>query len=148
MKSKFTQVVRVKKQVLDKIEAKLVLARSNIVTCENNVLFATQTLSKFDMPRSGSASDLRQNLELLKIMRDELKGLKERLELAKKELIHLNHQHKNASLDYEKMKYLEQEDFKTEIKRVQREQSAALDEFAVMKFASRSNEAIKEVVDA
>lgn len=141
MKSKFSAVVRVKKQVLDKAEARLTLARSNLSSCENNLTIAKNALAKFDMPRSGSTSDLRQNLELLVLMRNEIAGLKERLDLAKKEVAHFEFQYKRANLDYEKMKYLEKQEFKAELKRIEHAEAVALDEFAVMKFAAK-----KEVV--
>ena len=36
------------------------------------------------------------------------------------------------------MRYLEKEEFKREIKRIQKAEALALDEFAVMKFAAKS----------
>ncbi|MCD8212999.1 MAG: flagellar export protein FliJ [Campylobacter sp.] len=135
MKSNFSQVVRVKKQLMDKMEARLVSARLNVQKIELDLKKARDRLDEFQIPKSGNAGDLRGKLELLKMMRDELISCKERLGLAKKEVVHFEHQYKNANLEYEKMKYLEKEDFKREVKRIQRAEVLALDEFAVMKFA-------------
>ena len=134
MKSKFSSVVRVKKQMMDKIEVRLVAARLNVRRLEASL---KAVLDEFDLPKSGNANDLKGDLELLKIMRDELASYKEQLELAKKEVAHFEHQYKNANLEYEKMKYLEKEDFKREIKRIERAESLALDEFAIIKFATK-----------
>ncbi|MBR8463388.1 flagellar FliJ family protein [Campylobacter sp. faydin G-24] len=134
MKSKFSQVVRVKKQTLDRIEARLVSARAKVVNLELNAKALRAKLDEISMPQSGKMSELKQNLELLRIMRDELDDIKERLELSKKDVMHVEHQYKNANLDFEKIKYLEQEDFKREIKRQKHLEAVALDEFAIMKF--------------
>ncbi|MBR8461652.1 flagellar FliJ family protein [Campylobacter sp. faydin G-105] len=134
MKSKFSQVVRVKKQTLDRIEARLVSARAKVVNLELNAKALRAKLDEISMPQSGKMSELKQNLELLRIMRDELDDIKERLELSKKDVMHVEHQYKNANLDFEKIKYLEQEDFKREIKRQKHLEAVTLDEFAIMKF--------------
>ena len=138
MKSKFTSVVRVKKQEMDKLEAKLVVARLNVRSAEENLALLRARLDEFSLPKSGNIDELRQNLELINIARQELSACKERLEIAKKEVLHYEHKYKNANLEYEKMRYLEKEEFKREIKRIQKAEALALDEFAVMKFAGKS----------
>ena len=135
MKSKFTSVVRVKKQEMDKVEAKLVVARLNVRNAEEKIALLRAKLNEFSLPKSG---ELRENLELINIARAELSACKENLEIAKKEVLHYEHKYKNANLEYEKMKYLEKEEFKKEIKRIQKAEALALDEFAVMKFAAKS----------
>ena len=95
-------------------------------------------LDEFSLPKSGNIDELRQNLELINIARQELSACKERLEIAKKEVLHYEYKYKNANLEYEKMRYLEKEEFKREIKRIQKAEALALDEFAVMKFAGKA----------
>ena len=138
MKSKFTSVVRVKKQEMDKVEAKLVVARLNVRSAEENLVLLRARLDEFSLPKSGNIDELRQNLELINIARQELSACKERLEIAKKEVLHYENKYKNANLEYEKMRYLEKEEFKREIKRIQKAEALALDEFAGMKFAGKS----------
>ena len=138
MKSKFTSVVRVKKQEMDKVEAKLVVARLNVRNAEEKIALLRAKLNEFSLPKSGNIGELRENLELINIARAELSACKESLEIAKKEVLHYENKYKNANLEYEKMKYLEKEEFKKEIKRIQKAEALALDEFAVMKFAAKS----------
>ena len=138
MKSKFTSVVRVKKQEMDKVEAKLVVARLNVRNAEEKIALLRAKLNEFSLPKSGNIGELRENLELINIARAELSACKESLEIAKKEVLHYEHKYNNANLEYEKMKYLEKEEFKKEIKRIQKAEALALDEFAVMKFAAKS----------
>ncbi|MGH1600528.1 flagellar FliJ family protein [Campylobacter majalis] len=135
MKSKFSQVVKVKKQALDLAEARVAKARNNVVICEQNHEKAKAVLAKFILPQSGTTSELNESLKLVSLMRNEIKALNEKLEISKRELMHFSHQYKNANLEYEKMKYLEQEDIKKILKQIKHKESIELDEFAVIKFS-------------
>lgn len=135
MKSKFSQVVNVKKQALDRAEAKVAQARLNVANYEAKLNQARANLDSFALPKQGNINELNQNLELLKIMRSEVLSLNERLEIAKKELLHFTHQYKNANLDYEKMKFLKDEEIKQKLKEIKRKEELLLDEFATIKFA-------------
>ena len=72
MKSKFTSVVRVKKQEMDKVEAKLVVARLNVRNAEEKIALLRAKLNEFSLPKSGNIGELRENLELINIARAEL----------------------------------------------------------------------------
>lgn len=135
MKSKFSQVVKVKKQALDLAEARVAKARNNVVICEQNHEKAKAVLAKFILPQSGTTSELNESLKLVSLMRNEIRALNEKLEISKRELMHFSHQYKNANLEYEKMKYLEQEDIKKILKQIKHKESIELDEFAVIKFS-------------
>ena len=84
MKSKFTQIVNIKKRNLDKIELNLARTRNEAAMIEGFIAQAAEQISKFEMPSSGSATDLRGSLELLGAMRREKNLLTELLELMKK----------------------------------------------------------------
>ena len=49
MKNKFTSVVRVKKQEMDKVEAKLVVARLNVRSAEENLALLRARLDEFSV---------------------------------------------------------------------------------------------------
>lgn len=59
-------------------------ARNEAAMIEGFIAQAAEQISKFEMPSSGSAIDLRGSLELLGAMRREKNLLTERLELMKK----------------------------------------------------------------
>ena len=139
MKSKFTQIVNIKKRNLDKIELNLARTRNEAAMIEGFIAQATEQISKFEMPSSGSTIDLRGSLELLGAMRREKNLLTERLELMKKNIAHLERQHKAANLEYEKMKYLQTQDFSAQIEKIKKAEAAALDEFATMNFTRQKN---------
>lgn len=140
MKSKFTQIVNIKKRNLDKIELNLARTRNEAAMIEGFIAQAAEQISKFEMPSSGSTIDLRGSLELLGAMRREKNLLTERLELTKKSITHLERQYKAANLEYEKIKYLQTQDFSAQIEKIKKAEAAALDEFATMNF-TRQKEA-------
>lgn len=135
MKSKFSYIVRVKKQQLDTIQIKVSAAKFKLDAFELNLKSARQNLNKFCLPKSGNINELNENLKILSIMRDEVSTLSEKVELAKKELMHFTHQYKNANLEYEKMKFLEQDEIRVKLKAIKRKEELLLDEFATIKFA-------------
>ena len=139
MKSKFTQIVNIKKRNLDKIELNLARTRNEAAMIEGFVAQAAEQISKFEMPSSGSTIDLRGSLELLGAMRREKNLLTERLELTKKSIAHLERQYKAANLEYEKIKYLQTQDFSAQIEKTKKAEAAALDEFATMNFTRQKN---------
>lgn len=139
MKSKFSPVVRVRKQALEIAQNKVAIARANVARLESLVKDAQDELNRYETPRSGNINELKQSLEILRIMNDDLARLKAGVNIAKSELSHFLHQYKNANLEYEKMKYLEQEDINFMLKKEKHAQEVALNEFAVMKFAQGLN---------
>ncbi|QCD51910.1 flagellar export protein FliJ [Campylobacter sp. RM16192] len=134
MKSKFTQIVKVKKQNLDKIALRLAKSRSEAGMIENFINDANLKIASFKLPSSGEFTELKGSLEFLNLIRKEKDILSQRLELVKKSIMHFEHQYKNASLEYEKMKYLESEEFKVELARIKKLEQNSLDEFATMRY--------------
>ncbi|WP_169764544.1 flagellar export protein FliJ [Campylobacter mucosalis] len=139
MPSKFTPIVRVKKQALDKIEIKLIRAKNDLSKYNFELSIAKDEINRHQMPKSGDVSELRQSLEILKIMNASLKELKEKIELTQREVAHFTYQYKNANLEYEKVKYLEEEEIKLDLKKKKRAEELMLDEFATIKFAQGLN---------
>ena len=135
MKSKFTQIVNIKKRNLDKIELNLAKKRNEAAIIEGFVAQAANDITAYEIPSGGNFNEMRASLEILKAMRREKELLLERLSLTKKEIVHLEHRYKNANLEFEKMKYLQTQDFNVQMENIKKAETAALDEFATMKFA-------------
>jgi len=135
MKSKFTQIVNIKKRNLDKIELNLAKKRNEAAIIEGFVAQAANDITAYEMPSSGNFNEMKASLEILKAMRREKELLLERLSLTKKEIVHLEHRYKNANLEFEKMKYLQTQDFNVQMENIKKAEAAAMDEFATMKFA-------------
>ena len=135
MKSKFTQIVNIKKRNLDKIELNLAKKRNEAAIIEGFIAQAANDITAYEIPSGGNFNEMRASLEILKAMRREKELLLERLSLTKKEIVHLEHRYKNANLEFEKMKYLQTQDFNVQMENIKKAETAAMDEFATMKFA-------------
>ncbi|QKF91522.1 flagellar export protein FliJ [Campylobacter sp. CCUG 57310] len=135
MKSKFSQIVKVKKQNLDKISMRLARSRAETVMIEGFIAEANEQIASIKLPQSGQISQMKSSLELLNLARKEKEILTQRLELTKKSIMHYEHQYKNANLEYEKIKYLESEDFKSQIAKIKRAEQNMLDEFGSIRHA-------------
>ncbi|TKX28365.1 hypothetical protein CQA38_08325 [Campylobacter sp. MIT 12-5580] len=131
MKSKYSSVLKVKKQGLDKAEQNLSKAKQR--QAQNELAFQNASLecANFALPQNGNTQMLKQSLEMLEIARSVKERAKEKLELSQKEVLHYQTLYKRASLDYEKIKYLQSEEFKAMQKRLKKEEEKFLDEIAI-----------------
>ncbi|NDJ28080.1 hypothetical protein DMB95_07460 [Campylobacter sp. MIT 12-8780] len=131
MKSKYSSVLKVKKQGLDKAEQNLSQAKQR--QAQNELAFQNASLecANFVLPQNGNTQMLKQSLEMLEIARNVKERAKEKLELSQKEVLHYQTLYKRASLDYEKIKYLQSEEFKAMQKRLKKEEEKFLDEIAI-----------------
>lgn len=131
MKNKYSSILKVKKQGLDKAEQNLSQAKQRQL--QNKLAFQNASLeyANFALPQNGNTQILKQNLEMLKIAKNVKERAKEKLELSQKEVLHYQTLYKRASLDYEKIKYLQSEEFKAMQKRLKKEEEKFLDEIAI-----------------
>lgn len=131
MKSKYGSVLKLKKQGLDKAEQNLSQAKQR--QQENELAFQNASLecASLVLPQNGNAQMLKQSLEMLEIARGVKQRAKEKLELSQKEVLHYQNLYKRASLDYEKIKYLQSEELKAMQKRLKKEEEKFLDEIAI-----------------
>ncbi len=134
MKSKYSQVVKVKKQELDKAENALAAAKARQRANEAALNAAKAEYLGISLPESGSVELLRQSLSYKQIAQSAKEAAQERVVLSQKECKHYQHLYKNAHLNYEKLKYLETEDFKAMQKALAKAEQKALDDIATSKF--------------
>lgn len=144
MKSKYSQVVKVRKQELDKAETNLLHARQRQMANEEALRAANAELQGIVMPKSGNAALLKQTLEFKQIAKNMQDAALEKVELSKKECAHYQNLYKNANLAYEKMKYLETDEIKQKQEALKKAEQKMLDEVAVSKYfrEKKQNESV------
>lgn len=134
MKSKYSQVVKIKKQELDKAENNLAAAKARQRANEAALSKANADYLGISLPKSGSVALLKQGLELKNIAKNVQDAAKEMVQRSKNECNYYQHLYKDAHLNYEKLKYLETEDFKAMQKAIAKAEQKALDDIATSKF--------------
>lgn len=141
MKSKYSSVIKVRKQQLDKAEGQLNAARQRQRDNEVVLELSKQQLQDLSaLPQSGLVADLRSNLAMKKVGEEALMRAREKVELSQKEVHHYQFLYKKAYLDYEKMKFLESEELKAWQKQMQKNENKFLDELATIRAFKGEND--------
>lgn len=133
MKTKFSPVVKIKKQALDTIENKLRLARLNLEDLKKLLEQTTELALNQQFPKNGNAADIQIVISQYKIIQDDIARLHEDIQLQEKQIKHLEHQYKNAHIDLEKIKYLESEELKKHVEKLKKQEGLMLDEIATQR---------------
>lgn len=134
MKTKYDSVLKVKKQHLDNAENELNKAKQRRLKYEQDYDLADEESKSLSLPSSGDIKSLRTNLNMIDIAREVKQRAKEKLELSNKELNHYQFVYKKAYLDYEKIKYLKEEDIRNQIKQKQKDEEKFIDELAISRY--------------
>lgn len=134
MKSKYSSVVKVKKQELDRAEIDLSKAKQRQRANEEALQRANEEYLSLSLPEQGSVLLLRQGLEFREIARGMKEFAKEKVKLSEQEMNHYQHLYKKAHLAYEKIKYLETEELKEFEEKLRKAEEKTLDEIAISKY--------------
>lgn len=137
MKSKFSQILKLKQRASSLAEAELAKARG----------FLNQALSEYELAKSellglkpalkGDGRAMAVSMHLLSLARAVLSQKAEQCELAKKQLAHYEHLYKRAKLEEEKIAYLNEQEIKKAIKKAERLEANLLDEFGVLRHSQK-----------
>lgn len=141
MKSKYSSIVEVRKQQLDKAELNLSQAKQRKLENEKNFELSRQEFYDLNvLPKSGNVQELRSKLQMANIAKEALKRAKEKVELSKKEMNHYEFLYKKAHLDYEKIKILNTQEIKKKLKEMQKVEEKFLDELAISRFVKKEKD--------
>ncbi len=132
MKTKFTQIVKIKKQKVDKVELELTKINNKISDTDKNILNTNKAIKSHSTPTSGNFSQIKLYQDNLNSYLYELKMLKEKLNLYKSEKNKIDVQLKEANLDYEKMKYIENVEVQKILKEAKIKEENELNEISIM----------------
>lgn len=134
MSGKYSSVVKVRKQELDKAETNLLKAKQRQKANEEALMKANAEYLSLNLPMQGSVELLKQSLEFKEIAKNVKDAAKEKVRLSAQEITHYQHLYKNAHLSYEKIKYLENEEFKELQTKLKKAEQKALDDIATSKY--------------
>ena len=137
MRSKFTSIVKVRKQQMDKIETLLAKARLKKSELKKQLALTRQDIENTAVPTSGTISKMRIFREKLDMLRNEKLKLDESLLVQKAEVKQLQEEYKKAHIEYEKIKYLEEQDYEEWMQKLKKQEQRDLDEVSNMLFANK-----------
>ncbi len=139
MNTKFSPVVKVRKQALDKIETSLAAARATREALQTSLELLREKMLNEKFPKSGGAQLIQLALASHNLLVEHKQELTDRLALNAAQIKSLEREYKTAYVELEKMRHLENEEIKKALKKIKSEEAKALDEIATQRFFAQSS---------
>ena len=136
MNNRFSQIVKVKEEELNKIEMSLVKSKATFLELSRSMDAINAELNMSQFPKSGSSSKIKSTIEQQKLLRSQKDKIKEKMLLIQKEIVHFEFKYKKAYVELEKVKYMEKEEIQKELKNLKKKESKELDELGNMRRSS------------
>lgn len=136
MNNRFSQIVKVKEEELNKIEMSLAKSKATFRELSRSMDAINAELNMSQFPKSGSSSKIKSTIEQQKLLRSQKDKIKEKMLLTQKEIVHFEFKYKKAYVELEKVKYMEKEEIQKELKNLKKKESKELDELGNMRRSS------------
>ncbi len=137
MNSKFTPIVKVRKQQRDMVENRLAKARFERHELEQKISSTCREIDETVTPTSGNIAMMNMVRERLAIIRKEKDALQGRLAIKEQEIEQLRDKYKRVNTEFEKIKYLEEQDFQAWMKKIKKTESLDMDEISNILFVNK-----------
>jgi len=132
MKTKYSSLVSVKKNIMQKSQRAVQLANLSLQNAQAAHLKSLEDLQYIQTPSQGKISDFLSIRTLLDSQRALIKQNQEWVFFAQKELKVANEKLKEAMIEYEKFQYLEFQEISLELKKQKLQEAKMLDEIALI----------------
>ncbi|MDK9693548.1 MAG: flagellar export protein FliJ [Sulfurimonas sp.] len=138
MKSRFSPLVKVKKNSMQKSERFLQKATVNLNSASSALELSYNTLKEIAPPSRGSMSQMLASRTLLSSQRELIKHNQEWVTFAKNQIEQAKAQLKADMIELEKFQYLELQEIKQELKKKAMLEAKNLDEVALMTYMGKN----------
>ncbi|ARR00246.1 MULTISPECIES: flagellar FliJ family protein [Campylobacter] len=135
MNNKFSQIVKVREEELNKIEMSLAKSKAMFRELSRSMDAINTEINMSKFPKSGSSSKIKSTIEQQKLLRSQKDKIKEKMLLMQKEIMHFESKYKKAYIELEKVKYMEREEIQKELKNLKKKESKELDELGTMRYS-------------
>ena len=132
MKTRFSSLVKLKKNTMDKSERAVQKANADLNSAAIALEISYKSIQEITPPQSGSMSDLLASRTLLSSGRGLIQHNNEWVGFAKNQVSQAKEKLKLDMIEHEKFKYLELQEIQKEIKKIKRQEMKNLDEVALM----------------
>lgn len=137
MKSKFTPIVKLKKEALDKQQRVFALINQELHTLQKELNSQKESLLSLAKPRAGDFSLFRQHQLFTTKMRAIIESTKDALARKVQEHNQAQNELNSVLQEFEKFKYLETQEEKALLEKIQKEEAQFLDEVAIMGYNNK-----------
>ncbi|WP_345992750.1 flagellar export protein FliJ [Sulfurimonas sp. HSL-1716] len=139
MKTRYTPLLKIKKNDLDRCERELQQANANLKSAESSLAEAYGTLQSLQLPKSGKIQDMLSAKAYINSQRLIVNDKKDWVLFASKQVDAAISKLKSSNVEYEKFKYLNLEEVKKALKQRSIKESKDLDEIAIMTHNGKGN---------
>lgn len=139
MKTRYTPLLKIKKNDLDRCERELEQANANLNKANSSLEEAYTTLQNLQLPQSGKIQDMLSARAYISSQRMIVDDKKNWVSFANKQVELAAIKLKNSNVEYEKFKYLDLEEVKKVLKQRSIQESKDLDEIAIMTHNRKGN---------
>ena len=137
MKTRFSSLVSVKKNIMQKSERLLQTANKNLLNAKIALQDSLGLLQNIITPKEGSMAEFLANRSLLDSQRSIIEHNEGWVKYAQKEVLEAKEQLKRDMIEYEKFKYLELQEIEKILKEQKIQEAKDLDEVALMIHAKK-----------
>jgi flagellar export protein FliJ len=138
MKTRFSPLVKLKKDVMERCEHELQRAHRSLEEARTALEAAYEELRRAEVPTSGAMGEFLQSRTVLSLQRAAVDRQRERVAAAEAGLKKAEEAYKTAMVEYEKFKYLEAEQIKSALMKEKRRHEREMDEIAVQNYSMRN----------
>lgn len=135
MKSQFSKIAKIRKQKRDAIERELMKSQNKERLLTHKIASLYDDIAAVQMPKEGLVTLLLMVNEQKSILNREKKRYEQELFVVKRNTKRLQGEYQKAHVEYEKIKYLEEQELQAMMDKLKREEQLYLDEISTMLFA-------------
>jgi flagellar export protein FliJ len=142
VQTRYTPLVKLKKNTMDQSERAVSNANVNLNSASTALEMSYKSLDDIELPSSGTIAEMLASRTLLDSQRGLIQHNKEWIEFAKKQLEDAKDRLKLDMIDFEKFKHLELQEIKKALKEKKIQESKDLDEIALMTFSNNNKKGL------
>ena len=135
MKTRFSSLVKLRKNTMDKSERVLQKANLDLNNASSALKKSYDSIEEISSPKNGSMSKFLASRTLLMSARNNIEHNKEWVRFAQNQVLQAKEKLKSDMMEHEKYKYLELQEVQKEIKKIKLQEAKDLDEIALMTHA-------------
>lgn len=144
MKSQFSKIAKIRKQKRDAIERELVKSQNKEKMLSHKIATLYAQIAEVKTPIQGTVSMLSLVAEHKRILNRDKKQLEKELLAAQKNTQVQQEAYQKAHIEYEKIHYLEEQEFQALMEKLKKEEQIALDEISTQLFANQMSKKARQ----
>ncbi len=141
MQTKFFQILKVKMRRVDEIEGEILDAQNKKRKIELNLKEIEGEILELKTPSSGKFSQISISAFFLTNLSNQKSFFKQELSSLQMQIEGLNDLHKEANIEYEKVKYLDDVEMQKQLKALKIQENKNMDEVGNLLFAKKKSRA-------